>query len=484
MAITIISNLTSGKYYPSSNPVNVTVDSNNSGKCNFRYICDVYINGTKVFTDKLFPDPVTGYGFFQMSRVLQDYVQTYIKKSAYTSILNIAGSTTAPASAFSFYFKFGEEYDATVDCTGTIAQYTNLSTSATANIFESAIDYEYFPTFNGNSYLIATQSAQTKFLTNSQREIEVTYNDMYSLDFISNSTINTNYKAIIKTYDTSNTLVETFTASTTLAATKRYRVACGPYDINKVNLDPTVNPNINYYTVYLTYNTTQVSETFRFNVKPPKPFRTRIGFVGLLGSIEHFTFYHRKRKSYNIERKTYQKTLQSNYSGQWKYEVGDRGDSVYAVTAQETNQVASFCDKETSEWLYEMWLSPNAWTYLRPDLYSFRAFQDGLYVKFWVDGEHGLVAGDTIFCFTTNSDFKDLFTITSVNGNIVDCSLLYSVYGSQMTGTCGYVQKNADWQILPIVISDNVVEVKEKLSRPIEYTLNWRASYQKTTLRG
>ena len=59
MAITIINQKTSNAFYPAGNPINVTVNSNNSGNCNFRYICDFYINGTKVFTDKLFPDPTT-----------------------------------------------------------------------------------------------------------------------------------------------------------------------------------------------------------------------------------------------------------------------------------------------------------------------------------------------------------------------------------------------------------------------------------------
>jgi len=43
-----------------------------------------------------------------------------------------------------------------------------------------------------------------------------------------------------------------------------------------------------------------------------------------------------------------------------------------------------------------------------------------------------LVAGDKIFTFTDNSDYNDLFTITSVNGNIVDCGLLYSINGATM----------------------------------------------------
>lgn len=478
MAIFIISNLTSNKFYPSQNPINATVNSNNSGKCSFRFICDVYLNGTKVFTEKLFPDPVTGYGFFQVSRVCQDYIKTLISKSPVSAAISVAGSTTTPASAFSLQLKFGEEYDSSLTCDGTINQYTNLATSNTAYVFESAIGYEDFPTFNYTDYLVGTQSASTKFLTNSQREIEVTYNDSYSLDFISLQTINSNFKRIVKTYDSSNTLLQTVTASNSPSTTRRYRVHCGPYDINTLASSTVISQNVDRYEVYLTYNNTKITETFTFKVKDPKAFRTRIAFVGLLGGIEHFTFYHRKRTSYNIERKTYSKTLQSNYSGQWKYEVGDRGDSVFGISAKEQNQVSSYCDVATSEWLYEMWLSPSVWTYRGADLKTFRTIVDGPDLKLWVDGEHGLVQDDFVYIYSDNNSISGYYQVLYVDGNIITTD---GGWSTSISG-CGWLNKEENWQILPVVISDNTVEVKEKLGRPIEYTLNYAAAYTKTTL--
>jgi hypothetical protein len=406
MAIFIISNLTSNKFYPSQNPINVTLNSNNSGKCNFRFICDVYINNVKVFTDKLFPDPTTGYGFFQLSRVIQDYIQTYfVKESNATGggLIKLAANTTAPSAAFQLELKFGEEYDSTTTCDGPITQYLNLATSNTAYVFECAIDYEEFPTFNGNSYLMGTVSNTTPFLTNSNNEIDVTYNDTYSVDFITTQTINSNWKVYITTYNSSNAVLATYsTTSASLSNVRRYRVLCGPYDINSIYGSTIIGKNVSYYTVCLKYSNTTISETLTFNVKEPKTFRTRIAFIGLKGGVEHFTFYHRNKTQYNVERKTFNKALQSNYSGQWKYEVGDRGESVYAINAQQQNAVSTYCDKSTSEWLYEMWLSPIVWTYLRPDLYSFRTIVDGSDLKIWVDGEHGIVQNDMIYVFSDN----------------------------------------------------------------------------------
>lgn len=481
MAITILKNFTQNKFYPASNPINCTVNSNNTGKCNFRYICDVYVNGTKVFSSKLFPDPTTGHAFFQLGRVIEDYIDNLNIKTTSNQILNLAASTSAPTGAISVYCRFGEEYDSSTNCDGSILQYPNLATSNTFYAYQAAIDYEYFPSYDSSKYVFATASAPNKlFLTNADREVDVTYNDSYFLDFLSLQTITASYSVVAKLYNSSNSLLDTKTWTRTLTNTKRYRIAVGPFDINYYENDVVISPSVSYYTITVNWAGTPISETFRFNVKCPSDFRTRIAFIGLLGGIEHFTFYHRNRKGYEIDRKNFSKTLQSNYSNDWKYEVGDRGLKTYAVSARETNSVSSFCTEAQSKWLYEMWLSPEVWTYLEPTLMQFRTIKDGLSTKLWVNSGHGLVAGDVIYTFTSNSTYSDKWTIVSAGENIIDIGLSW-VSGSD--GLFGHLHKRDVWKKLPIVISDNAVEVKQKLGRPIEYSLNWSTAFTKTTLR-
>lgn len=490
MATSIVKNFTSGKWYPSANPLNCTVTSNFNGKCNFRYICDVYVNNTKVYTSKLFPDPSTGYGFFQIGRIVEDYIKTLNPTSPNAQLISSA-TTTAPTSALTVYCKFGEEYDSSTSCDGTIIQYTNQATSNTFYVYEGAIDYEYFPSYDYTDYLVGTASATTtEFLTNSPREIDVTYNDSYFLDFITTENLNTNWTLLITTTDI-NSAIQTYTySSPSLSTKKRLRLSVGPYDINKYYDLPIISQFIKSYNVKLRYSGTQVAETFTFNVKPPKTFQTRIGFVGLLGGIEHFTFYHRNVKSFDVEKSTFEKTLQSNISNEWKYAVGDRGTSTYKVKARESHRVSSFCSKDVSKWLYEMWLSPQVWTYLRPELIEFKLFREDSTptsrMLFWLPEDHGIVAGDDIFCFpdTTYEDYDNKFTVVSVDGHIVDCGLTYDVYNVWQTA-CGWIQKVSNWQTLPVVISDgNTIEVKQRTSRPIEYQLSYKMAYYKNTLRG
>lgn len=494
MAITIISNLTSGKYYPSANPINVTVYSNNSGNCNFRYVNEIYINNVKVFTQKLFPDPTTGYAFFQLSRIVQDYVETTMFKVPQSTYFAVAGSSiTTPSGLISIYCKFGEEYDSTATCDGVVNQYLNLATSNSAYVFESAIDYEDWPTFNSDNYTFALTAKTASFLTNAPREQDVTFNDSYYLDFISTSAM-TNTRVIgLETYDYNDQLYGSYLLpSGTLVDVKRYRIAVGPYDLNRIYNDAVINQSVKYYKLsigkYQSLTYTRLTEYFTFNVKPPKPFQTRIAFIGLKGGIEHFTFYHRNNSRLEIERKTYEKTLQRNYSNVWTYQVGDRGTTQYSMKAKEKHTVSTYCSKENSEWLSEMWISPKVWTYIRPELKEFNFVKTGTKLLLWVK-DHGLSVGNQVFLFpdvedyAINSALQGVWSITAiVDENMIDLGFTTISYPNIVAG-CGYLQKKEDWQQLPIAISDNLVELKQRTSLPIEYTLNYDMAYSKNTLR-
>ena len=493
--ITIVSNFTAGKFYPSANPINTTVTSNNSGKCNFRYICDLYVNGTKVFTDKIFPDPTTGHGFFLLSRVLQDYISTLQPTNTY-SAFNLAAASTAPTAALSVYCKFGEEYDVSLACDGTVLQYTNLATSSTFYVYEGAFDYENFPNYTYTDYVMGTASATASksFLTNSPREVDVTYNDTYYLDFLSLQPITSNHRMYIEVNYIGGQST-TYLPATTLSNVKRYRLSVGPITLNKIFGGGVISQEVKSYRIWLAYGAIRQSEIFTFNLRDPKTFTTRLGFVGLLGGIENFTFYQRNLKGFTVDRKNYEKTIGRNISNAWSYDVGDRGTTTYKISATEQHKVATYCSKDMSEWLYEMWLSPDVWTYRRPELQEVRIYDEaGTYtgtpdsrILLWVNDTSSLKAGDTIMILPEYIEdyveFTGLFTIVSVVGNIVDVGATYGSYFPPRQ-ICAYIYKDTTFDRLPITISDNTIEVKQKLTRPIEYSLSYQMAYTKTTLRG
>ena len=501
--ITIISQKTTNTFHPTSNPINITVNSNNSGKCNFRYVCDIRINGASVFKDKLFPDPATGYGFFQLSRIIQDYIENYIPKTAPTTYFSVAADGTAPDSVVSVQCLFGEEYDSSLDCSGTVLQYLGLVTSNLFYAFNGAIDYESFLTWNYTDYIgvWASASNDMKFLTNSPREVEVTFNEPYYLEFISLTapTIFTGSYSVpfvgvnLKLYTKDGFAPQDYGLDPiSLSSRKRFRIAVGPYDINKLYSSALIDDNVKYYEVTLSWvlktfggdNVVQyvLSETFKFKVVRPQNFSTRLGFVGRLGSIESFTFFHRNMKSFNITRSSYNRLLQSNYSGSLTYQVGDRSASTYNIQAVENHRVSTYCNRSMSEFLYEMWMSGDVWVYDLPEAIYFHTYTDpSTSIKYLIldRDDHGLSVSDVV---VVNLTYDGLLvnqianpTIISVSGRMIDVGL------TGADARTGWVWLSRSWRKLPVIISDNTIEVKQKMTKPIEYSLSYSAAYNKYT---
>jgi hypothetical protein len=481
MAISFVNQIASNKFLPASNPIQVTVNSNNNGLCNFRYVCDVYINNSNVFRFKLFPDPSTGYGFFQVNDVINDYLTAYTNKPLNAGLT--VGSSTAEKSLVSVYLRFGEEYDNSINCDGTIVVYPNLATSNTFYCYYGAFQYEDFPDYNDSDYLVDyTTAGEKKFLTNRPRgSVSVSYADTYYIDWIS----------LAQPTSGTNLVVELDSGATysiptaTLSNVRRWRAAVGPYNINRYFNDSIINSSVKYYDVYLFRNGNRLTEKWRINVTAPGTFRTRIGFIGLLGSIEYITFYLRNRQAIQVDRRNYKKFLSPTYA------VGDRALTTYATGAKLGGRVSTFVDRNTSTWLWEMWVSPNVWTDRRPEMISWRVFREDSTptsrMLFWLNEGHDLEVGDTFISIADNKtqyeDYNGQFTVQSVEGpNIIDCGLTFDVYNIT-NEACGWLVKNQTPQVIPIVISDEFVEIKQKLDKPIQYDLTYQTSVEKITLR-
>jgi len=157
--------------------------------------------------------------------------------------------------------------------------------------------------------------------------------------------------------------------------------------------------------------------------------------------------------------------------------------------------VATYCSKEVSDFLYEMWLSPDVWTYRRPEIQQIRIYDEyGTYsgfvnsrILFWVNDTEGLSVGDYLMVIPEYiagyTEFIGRFQIVSIVGNIIDVGADYSSYFPPRE-LCAYIYKDTTFDRLPVVISDNAIEVKQKMTKPVEYSLNYQMAYTKTTLRG
>jgi hypothetical protein len=104
MAITIVGQ--PDQIMPAYNPVVYYINSNNKNITGFRYVIQIFNAGTNTLHAefKVVPRPGDGYGYVDISKVVQSRVSSY---------LNINGTGSSPAdngTVYSYDIKFGEEF--------------------------------------------------------------------------------------------------------------------------------------------------------------------------------------------------------------------------------------------------------------------------------------------------------------------------------------------------------------------------------------
>jgi hypothetical protein len=487
MAITITRQIAANTYVPSSNPINFTITSNNNGKCNFRYVCDVYIDNVKVFRYKLFPDPNSGYGFIQAGNVINDYLSEFMPNEDELSI-KVAYSTTQK-STVKVYMKFGEEFDNSLNCDGDIILYPDLATSNTFYAFYAAIPYEEWPSFDVSQWTTSHVDNPSKdpinWTTNRPlQSAKCDYADSYYLDYLVEEGIITDTHLMIELDSGATYSIDPLPTTDW----RRNRVTCGPYNINKYYETPIINQSTKYYDVWVQYDQKELTKKFRITLQKPKTYKTRIGFIGLMGSPEYITFYNRNIKNYNFDRRSYKKYLTSRVGTNWTYAVGDRETTQYSNTTREVHDVSTFVTPNESKWLSELWMSNNVWVEERPRIIPFEIYLQTStgYMLMRMPEGHGVLPGDFLYLIPenlpTNVDYVGRFQVERVNGRVLDLGFEYSTY-NLTTFLCGWAVVEEDVRRIPIVVSDEFIEEKEKTGGLISYSLRYETSVNKITLR-
>ena len=149
MAITIVDS--PQLYMPAYNNIVWTVSSTNKTKCNFRFICDIYINGVYKQRLKLFPAGTNGYASFKVNRVIEDFVSHDLQN-------NLFGFGFNTNSACGYTLHFGEEYDNSAGCDVGTTVYPDLTTGTASYAFNCAIQYKDLPSWVYTDYTAYTTS--------------------------------------------------------------------------------------------------------------------------------------------------------------------------------------------------------------------------------------------------------------------------------------------------------------------------------------
>jgi hypothetical protein len=265
--------------YPSGSPsVQDTLwhifDSNISSP-DLKYVVDLYVGGAQQVRVKIYPEPVTGIGYFDAGPIIRN-TMTYQWLTPNTNVLmcepNVSGQI-----AQTYQYRIGEEYSGVT--------YLNLASgNVTAYNFVA-------PTFERK---VADLSAYNgKALSNRPNEINAALGDNIYIGAKDVSGM------VVSTYNFSNVKIADTTYS--LGGTKAFaQLNVGSPALN--NPTAVITSSVKYYTI------TIGTSTYRVNMEcNPKYTSYNLHFMNHLGMFDSAKFDLASRLSMEVQRKTFEK---------------------------------------------------------------------------------------------------------------------------------------------------------------------------------
>lgn len=227
MAITIVRqpeqlqpSMTDGLFY--------TLSSTKTGEFKYRYIFEVYVNGSKVFTGKSTPNP-EGLGVVDITDIIRTYANSSVEITDAISSQYIHQtekfSLFVDNEVIEYYLVFGEEY--ATSTTSSVLQYNGITDAQGSPSLQSQTRKAFngtYPTniygnrqdFVNTPYILNTPPSQYQqglFMTNSPRILDVGVNDRHTLSFfnydLGGDLISYGYQVEYKFYDSDGTLIST-----------------------------------------------------------------------------------------------------------------------------------------------------------------------------------------------------------------------------------------------------------------------------------
>lgn len=369
MAITVYN--TPASYAPAYNQMIFTLSSTNVTQPNFRYIADIYVNGSSDYTRlEVGKNPTNSSGVFDISGIVQNYLSRDAEDNTTTF-------KQCENSIVSYEVKFGEQYGPSSG----ITNYTNL-TNSTGYCFNGVFDANSFLEFTTNKYV--TINSSTIWLSDSPK-IYTRIGEKLNLGFMTR-TVDNAYYLLIKTYTSSGTLQNSVTIL------NPYKSISNRQDRSiNVNISydwltslttgdlasgtaPFINASTNYYTVEMTEdNLDAVTESRKIYIDEycSKYDPIRFKFMNNYGKYDYYTFTGAKTKNTNIKRNTY-KSNPNEWSGvNYNYSRMSRGLNQYETILDDTITINSdWITEAESEWLEQLVTSPDVYIYDGSNLVS------------------------------------------------------------------------------------------------------------------
>lgn len=346
---------------PVYNDMFFLADSTNKTATNFKYIFDIWYDGAFQHRFKI-PARPDGYGVLNVARIIESLVTYDIEA------LTDFGILENPNSYKNIVVKVGEEYGAT------LVEYPNLAESSVTTAYNASLEFLEYPDFSPATYSLSDSSK--KFQTNSPASVDIHTGQNAWLHFYSTTAANVN-RAIIKTYDTSGSLIDTFkVANNFSSASGFFRIGTGAIQLNQIDAgdlisgsQPIIDGTVKSYTVNIAKSTdVATSETKTYSIVDAncKYENYRLHWLNKIGGFDSFNFDLVSRKRTSIQRKNYKKVAGAVAlvlgSPNFFYSKDDRGDAVYDLTYKRGIKITSnWVSDEVATWLEELFTSPEVY---------------------------------------------------------------------------------------------------------------------------
>ena len=265
--------------YPSGSPsVQDTlwhIFDSNITSADLKYVVDLYVGGVQQVRVKLYPEPVTGIGYFDAGPIVRN-TMTYQWLTPNTSVLMCEPNVSGQIGQ-TYQYRIGEEYSGVT--------YLNLASgNVTAYNFVA-------PTFERKVTDLTAYNG--KALSNRPNEINASLGDNIYIGAKDVSGI------VVSTYNFSNVNIANTTYS--LGGTKAFaQLNIGSPALN--NPTAVITSSVKYYTI------TIGTSTYRVNLEcNPKYTSYNLHFMNNLGMFETAKFDLSSKLTMDVQRKSYQK---------------------------------------------------------------------------------------------------------------------------------------------------------------------------------
>lgn len=356
MAITI--NSTPATYPSMHDDLWFVASSNNSGTTNFKFVYDVYINGTQVTRSKVFPAPSAegSYGVFNASPMVRSYVTNYFEPSG-NSVL-VASNDKIKVD---YQIRIGEE----------------VSGAITPNLASGSYSaYNYYPplfgdifTENGDIPLVLSNYYDNLLIENytddwlsdrDNSDITIEYGDIFYITFL--KITGGSYKLWVQTIDESNVVGTTVSGNLTMSGQYNlfnFQAAA----INEWAGQELITQNTYGYNVYITLGaaTTRVLK-FR-QVCNPKFRQYNLHFLNRLGGYDTMAFRLVNRRRSDFQRSSYRKNPYKLVGGDMKnidsYNKYNESTFNFAIQHRDSYTLTSdWVNEQDFAWLAQLMASP------------------------------------------------------------------------------------------------------------------------------